>query len=945
MKLLTRFRKAAALPFVLLLVALNVIVVVALLIYATTELQASRNSGQTEVARALAQSGIDIAAGLIAANSTNNGFVTYQRVTNVGGDWRLETKIGNVAAPDSSKPWKTAVINPAVLHSGFLSGTSGVDLNFAVRGDPTSGFIAPRTNPTGWTNLSTNMFRMDWIYIYKGNTNNPQNLIGRVAYWVDDESSKLNINYSGITNFYSTNNYIWGQGYSQFTIAHAGLPSQGNMAGEKWPIQMEFGGIGGISSTNAFYIIDSRGIPKSATFKPYPSVLGARVGTINKPGGLAITNLGQQAALGFSATVYSKEEERSYSSGQKRYDLLNINSSVPAASAASTISAVQAAITGNPSCAAFASKYDLPSFATALFSRVQYPGLPATTTPAASFGASKLYNRGLPLLNEVSIKAIVTNAGGTNSGSVATDIGVIVLSKSDPAATAQYTWASAITRAQAYTAEVSFSPNVIFGLPVANQTNPALSNSWYPTNSNPGPTNSTFVSAIRLISSTNTITAGASPQSWNFPTNITVTLKYNGTNYQKLDIPLATNAPFALGANQTNTYHIVSQPSGDGGYRGDPRFGVFKTYVDISANTNNSNLKASRGTLNTNSVNSVDAPNWQVDSFATAANAPDLVGSPLYFGPDRGIPQYTADKAQGFGSALAGVGWIGEVPVTTSSAPFLAWSTPRLWGDGRPVVNGVEYPPDWLLLDLFHMAAYPAEPVSAPTNQQTFSSYGRVNVNGAKPFFQISLSSKSQSDTIVDSVIVKGETIDYREYHNNGAPDFDPIPNITARTIPFGTDNANNSTNTWRTLLLSRIQQMISDRNSANNPYTTHFEFLADLAATNLPNNPSWWVAPLPTNAGASIYTATNTTDRRIEAVIRSLVHKFTAHGNQFTVFSLGQALQVTPSGKTNIVGEAYMQAVYERAPQYNEATGAITNGSSTGAPPMRQLYLRELRY
>ena len=77
MKLLARFQKAAALPFVLLLVALNMIVLVALMIYATTELQASRNSGQTEVARALAQSGIDLAAGLISANSTNNGFVTY----------------------------------------------------------------------------------------------------------------------------------------------------------------------------------------------------------------------------------------------------------------------------------------------------------------------------------------------------------------------------------------------------------------------------------------------------------------------------------------------------------------------------------------------------------------------------------------------------------------------------------------------------------------------------------------------------------------------------------------------------------------------------------------------------------------------------------------------------------------------------------------------------
>ncbi len=106
MKSLCQNQKGAALPFVLLIVALNVTVIVAMLIYATTELQASKNAAQSEGARSLAQSGLDLAAGLIAANSTNNGFVSYQRVTNVGGDWRLETKIANVTAPDPAKPWK-----------------------------------------------------------------------------------------------------------------------------------------------------------------------------------------------------------------------------------------------------------------------------------------------------------------------------------------------------------------------------------------------------------------------------------------------------------------------------------------------------------------------------------------------------------------------------------------------------------------------------------------------------------------------------------------------------------------------------------------------------------------------------------------------------------------------------------------------------------------------
>ena len=929
MKHLARFRKAAALPFVLLLVALNVIVVVALLVYATTELQASRNSGQAEVARAIAQSGIDIAAGLIAANSTNNGFVSYQRVTYAPGDPnpRLETKIGNVTN-DPSTPWKTAVVTntndprrPSVLHSGFAAGTDGVDLNFAVRGDPSSGFIAPRTNLSGWTNLSTNMFRMDWIYVYKGPTNDPKNLVGRVAYWVDDESSKLNVNYSGITNFYSTNNYTWGAGYSQFSIVHGSL-SQANMLGEKWPIQMEFGGIGGISSTNAFYIIDSRGVAKTNNFTPYPSVLGARIGTIGKPGGLALTNLLQQAAFGFSATVYSKEEERSYSAGQKRYDLLNLYAGAPEAA---TVAAFQAAITSNPSCASFASKYDLPSFAEAIYARVQSPGGGASTAPANTNGSALLYNRGLPRLNEVSIKVMVANENGTNTANVTTDLSFIILSKSTPPAD-QYSWITFVGNSPAYTNAISFSPNVIFGLPIANQSITPSPGAWYSTTSNLGPTNSTFFGAIKKISSSTNIGPTTTAQALSFPTNVTVSVMYNGQVYQKLQIPISTNVPVAgtnqtnisvAGANQTNVFHLVSQPSGDGGYRGDPRFGAFKSYIEIAINTNSSSLQPSLGTLNTNSVNSVDPPNWQVDTFATDANKPDLVQSSLFFGPDRGIPQFTRDKSQGFGWGLPGLGWIGEVPVTTPSGSPLAWSTPRLWGDGRPLVNGTVYPPDWLLLDLFHMAAYAGEPTSAPANQQTYSSYGRVNVNAAKPFFQIARNSKSQSDTIVDSVIVKAETIDFREYHNNGAPIFDPIPNLPTKNIPFVGD-ATNATN-YRGLVLSRIQQMISDRNSIDNPYTTHFEFLADLAATNLQYNPDWWEAPDTNNPTHSIYAATNTTDRRIEGIVRSLVQKFTTHGNQFSIFTLGQALQLAPNGtvtapgntnRYSVVGESYMQSV-----------------------------------
>jgi Tfp pilus assembly protein PilX len=297
MKRMPKSQAGAALPFVLIILALNVVVVVAMLAYTTTEYQASRNSVQAETSRALAQSGIDLAAALVSANSTNNAFVTYQRVTNVGSAWRLETKIANVVATNAAQPWKTAVTNPVILHSGFATGTNGFDLNYAADASGSAGFIAPRTNLTGWTNLSTNMFRMDWIYVYRGNNSDPTNLIGRIAYWVDDESSKLNVNYSGSSEVYGT-----GFNNSQpipisIKLPRPGIPligSVGNLNGRNWPLDMELGGIAGLSIANVKDAIAWRKRPDQSSFNPFPSVLGLRIGTINGTTGPAITNLSQQ---------------------------------------------------------------------------------------------------------------------------------------------------------------------------------------------------------------------------------------------------------------------------------------------------------------------------------------------------------------------------------------------------------------------------------------------------------------------------------------------------------------------------------------------------------------------------------------------------------------------------------------------------------------------------
>lgn len=928
-------RHGAALPFVLIIIALNVIVVVAMLAYASTEYQASRNSVQAESARALAQSGIDLAAGLISANSTNNAFVTYQRITNVG-NFRLETKIGNVVAPNAAQPWKKAVTNPVVLHSGFTTGSDGYDLNYAADTNGQAGYIAPRTNVSGWTNLSTNMFQMDWIYVFKTNANGSSNVVGRIAYWVDDESTKLNVNYSGTTNAYFVSNYLNGNTVRiSFPNSRTNTPfyyyqNVANFNGRLWPIDMDLGGVAGISASNAYRIIEKRGAPGWATFSPYPSVLGIRIGTIGA-GSIAIPDLASQASLNFTATIYSQEDERSYSTGRRRFDLIRMqrasNNTIDSTAITDFADYLQK---DNP---AFSSKYNLTAFAANAYSLAQIPGVNSSSTslnhPAATFGSSDMYVRNLPVLNELSIQVTATNIAGTTTNLVEfkTDAEIVLLSQAGPTA-GQFYWWDKVTNVSKYQVVVTFNPTTnFFGSTPSPITNTGTSASWFVTYHDDadyvGPSDVTFSTALATLSSsttnTNAVVGGSSSM---FPTNVRILVKYDGLAYQDISISV-TNAlpiPAPPSSGGTNIYHIMFQPKGTNGYRGDPRYGQFDVDSFAAIGSTNSTLPISLKHLN---------PNWNPDGYAGDVNTPDLVKAALAFTSDRGLANHTGDfTTSGFSQVFAGNGWIGEVPVSlASSARALGFSTPRLWGDGRPNVNGVAYPPDWLMLDSVHMANFPQKTSGA------FPSYGRLNVNGAKPFFQTYKGSTTNSETIMDSVVNYALTFDFKFRVAGGATGLQSVPgNATSRTN-----------------LLSRINEIIQARNSTNSPYLTHFEFLADLAATNLPNSPTWWMAPVP--VGGNIYAATNTTDRRIEGVIRSLNQKFTTHGNQFTIFSVGQALQPSPSGtvsvpgggQANVVGETYLQAVYERAPQYNETTGAITN-SPTGAPPMKQLFLRELR-
>ena len=963
MKPLLRQNSGLALPITLLLVAFNVTVLIALFVYATTELSASRNAAGSASSRIMALNGIDLAGALIAANSTNNAYVSYQNITNISGA-RLETKIANVVpiAGAADPSFQRQITNPTALHSGFAAPGEGVDLNYATRADPNSGYILPRTNPvsSNWRNLHTNMFQMKWVNVYKGPSSDPTNLIGRFAFWVDDESTKLNINYSGVRSLYNNSDlatrYVANKLVGPRADKGTNQPLTSEFMGEMWPQWMELSGVAGLSRPNIIQILEKRGdfLDRYTTlFKPYYSLLETRLATLPPaPGGLGITNISQQSQLGFTATVFSREPEITYATGRPRFDLLNFTTNWANTTnfpkAESGIS--NAFIVNYPR---FALKYSLPQFFASLRAKQTAPlsGANAATNflYTAAGGETPNYNaRTLPLINETELKLTSSSNGTTLEASVelifmfkTRNTYVEVYPKPDLTIYDDLELkGSANAKASSnssYTATIYFpSPITIENTNISILTlKPNIT--WF-TNSKLKPTDTNLTGLFGVLKTKIDIpTSNPDKVSWSIPSNLVVKtdISYSPTStnnlYQSvaatnLNVNLTWTNQLGNSTGDQVVFWWTSAPRGDQGVRGDPRLGLHSanlvTAVGVTGNLTgllNSNPNATIDSLNTTNT-------WQPGKFEGEPLSPDITPPETFFATDRGpFHGQEFDDSYLNGPWFPSSGHLGEIPITTfKNGTHLAWSTPKFWGDGRTNMgDGQTYPPDWFMLDCVHTAMFPPNTNRIFTDYSTnsFVSYGRLNINGLKSFFLTPRGSSDRSDTIFDSALIGLYLKDFREQ-----------PASPWKTI--------SKSEASRTNLLNYINNEALRRGSLDDPFLTGFDFTAHLAGnTN---------STLTNVNGWEFYTPgkTNTSDSRIESLVRSLQQRVTSRGFQFSVFSLGQSLQVVKTGetyKTNVIGESYFQAVWERAPKHR-MDGSITNASSGGAPPLRLLYMRELR-
>lgn len=1012
--------RGAALPLTLLLIAFNLVVLVALLLYSMTEQTASRNSVNAEAARIMALNGIELAGALIAQNSTNNAYVSYQNITNVSGD-RLETKIANTVT--SGNQWTRVVTNPTALHSGFMvPGTDGIDLNYAPTSDTNTGYIAPRTNPTNttWTNLHPNMFQMKWVDVYKGSTNQPTNLVGRFAFWVDDESTKINLNYSGDVGSYGS-----GGGrtqrqsptvYMSRARTNPSLPApfaQYGKLGDKGypaigPLGIEVSGVAGLSRIEASNIHLFRGHPLKVTttnyvlidtnFSPFYSILEIRRTT--NAGNNVITNLSQQSQLTFTATAFSREPELNFAKGTPRFDTFDLiaTNATNLANRASVLSNFIYAFTNTYTN--FANKYAWPLFAANVDTFYRGPNLSTNISYQTIAGETTNYiARPLPLLNETDIAATVTVALTTNTvdgvdtvttnqtGSLNITAELIMLASGRDGAGSVFP----LVASSGYKADVTFSPPIeVAGktvsaattllVPDTNRwfrftwpTTNAVTNALYKWSNAATPWTNFFRiwtedldGAFAVLTNSITWQTNSTNVIWKIPTNLVVTTRIEraGVTYQQVSAGFVEDPPSDFTNDITNSllsdginrviFQVTAQTRDDMGIRSDPRLGLHRIH-SVGYATNGVIL--SNSFTNTNaSVYSINKT-WRRDNtnVPTGPNANDYLADEMsiditpsrtVFAADRGLPAINNEIFYSHSGYPNSSAEIGEIPITAfKGGTHLAWSTPKLWGDGRARMSNEDYPPDWLMLDCIHSTIYSAEPKGVFTTSINYMpaehiTPGRINVNGLKSYFQRAAGTRDYPDTIMDCVINFAKTKDFRDAAGDLVGPDTGLDDKSSRQIV-----ADQTGYGLRTNILNYIHQIAIQNGSADTPFVTPFHFTANLAGNTSISNlsslrSSYWEAYSPGD--------NNTSDRRIESLVRSLQQRLTTRGWQFGVYSMGQALQVVDAGggsyKTNVLGEAYMQAVWERAPKHDTTTGEIVNSSSGGAPPMKMLYMREIR-
>lgn len=755
---------------------------------------------------------------------------TEQARARLGAQMAIEAAIyqmrTNLSAPDyisriSNVVYAGGVTNPTVF---FFSPVSGVWLPGYTR-DVANHLALPTTANSNNMNEAGTMFsnsfianvRVPWAYFTNSlvaNSAQSNRSVIRISYWIEDDSTKINVNYAGNVNgpggTYSRSN--------DFSVAGMSLE-----------------GIPGIATADSASLVNDRAA--NGLYESLPSIMqvsGIGWGDAYYHN----TAAGYPGAVLFG-TIGSGEIERQ-TNGRLRVNINDIATNINPNTAVADLYAVI-----NARYPTFATKYTSPGLSQICANIVDYidtNNVPTDADTSDFSGAGYFGSELAPHLNEarfeveapITLRSGATAASGTNVVGITNryhleffnpfqtnvtvpSATVFVVSNTPPVFV---TWTEPAGGTTNTTANAT--TNILLGGFTVPAYGYAVANVIVETMTVSIPTN-IAANVISCAIPTATTTTNIVRPAGGSPTRL---------DYALIQYPAAAAANFiqkpggtAVPWGGTNNVHAsVASP-------GDPRF----NHRAINWSTNVGNLYPSLTFGSSNQTYRPDLPLKYSDSNQVAHIIVDN-GFPFRNGPMRSI------------------GEIGNIGTISN------WSTMMMYGDGRPNFVGAG-PADYELLDLFTVN---------PTNQVI---RGKMNVNNTR-------------DMMVDRT----------QYGSM----FSLLYGI--QMTPGATGLA--CTNLFSPATVRDLGTYIA----TNGPYYSIGDLCKLRLLTNLP--------PL------GVYSNTVTDERR-EAVIRGIANIATVRGQNFTIWGRAQIL-TTLQGRTNVMGDAMIQALVERRTVHNETTGAV---------------------
>lgn len=673
-------------------------------------------------------------------------------------------------------------------------------------------------NRRGWTggdellNPSGTAFNVKWIYVsksgaYSSNGSPDTNTVGRFAFWVDDESSRVDLSTAGAR---TTNSTDWA---NPAEIDLAGIAGLGNYI---TPIQLRSQN-GAFSTPNEALGITNAGLRSLLTQNRFYLTHYTQDPEINPWGGgrMVLTTL-QGRAYRRDAYINILSDSTNRPGFLSSLQVINVNNILN--NLMGKLNQTNWPYVSDPR-ASWASKYGTNGAAQMALDIVEYVrATEADTTNEAFVEPLTATLTGTNLVYDPTLKASTfssTTLIGTTRRPLISEVAVAL----DPIETA------GVFSGKLYV-EVYLPTG--YGITDQDMPNPPYLASDFSGNA----------PAVASYSATN-----------NTP---------NG-QFLRIEQVISTNAT----PRPTNAMLRVA---------------LFKAASDTAANildvaplsaTDKINYAIDPTTVATNLINSWEVrdprvnkylPNWEHAAANSMFPNPNVNSKwSQVIAPPTGLPPADTSASGAMSQAsvqMAGRGIVGSVGelgfINTGVASNMPWRSVRLQPTPGASTNTV---PDWALMDLF---AAPVVNTNYVPGTNTIS--GRINLN---------------------ALLINSDT-----------------NTIRARTNVLNTLFTNVITNVFPVAQSNVVSNVIVATNLATNGLNIG-EFVGNQAYSS--------VGQIAEIRGIS------DAGEESEKVIRQVASLATVRGDVFSVYSVGQALKVSPGGRVNINGEKMVRAIVER--------------------------------